>query len=136
MTKEELARCILKAMDAADIDGPGMAYINQPGADAPLETMDLSDVTIDGRFDMHKVADAVIQAMASTSGDGAPEANWVNISRLGSHFEEQIDVSSIKGSMRHRPRRTFSTDPEQPWVDGPAPILAPPGAPDRYLTIS
>lgn len=42
-----------------------------------------------------------------------PEPKWVSIERIGSPFEEEIDVSVPGGPMRHRRRGTDE------WIDGP-----------------
>jgi hypothetical protein len=49
------------------------------------------------------------------------EPNWIDVSHLGNmEYEEQIDVNSRVGAMRHR-RRSFSGECFYDWMTGPAP---------------
>lgn len=51
-----------------------------------------------------------------TSDDYAPGgANWVDVSRIGSNFQEEVDTNR-SGHYRHRDRGRVS-----PWVCGIAP---------------
>lgn len=48
------------------------------------------------------------------------EPEWVSITRLGSNYEEQVDVRSKNSDRRHR-RVTFTGEPVGEWKYGPAP---------------
>lgn len=45
------------------------------------------------------------------------EPNWVSIERIGSEFEEELDVSRPNGPRRHRRRGT------KEWFDGPPDLV-------------
>lgn len=52
------------------------------------------------------------------------EPEWIEITRMGSRYEEQLDVRAEKGSpneYRHR-QISFTGQAEHEWKPGPAPL--------------
>ena len=55
-----------------------------------------------------------------SSGFDIDGARWVEITTVGSAFEEELDVSRENGKFRHR-RRAKGADFHGPWIEGRAP---------------
>lgn len=49
-----------------------------------------------------------------------PGADWIDVTTMGSTYEEQTDKSRSAGAWRHR-RRAVGTEPNLPWKRGCAP---------------
>ena len=52
-------------------------------------------------------------------------AVWIDVQRLGSLYEEQIDGSRVRGHVRHRLRAEGPDTPHRPWIEGRAPDAVP-----------
>lgn len=50
------------------------------------------------------------------------EPEWIDITTVGSNFEEQLDRRSRPAVYRHRPR-AFTGEVEYQWSPGPAPLV-------------
>lgn len=52
------------------------------------------------------------------------EPEWMDLTSLGSPYEEQLDVRAAKPTYRHRVR-SFSGEVEGEWIPGAPPPVAP-----------
>lgn len=48
------------------------------------------------------------------------EPEWVDVTTVGSEYEEQLDIKSASNRMRHR-KRAFTGQDQYEWQEGPAP---------------
>lgn len=59
-------------------------------------------------------------AMLAKSEDHPVEPEWIDVTTLGSAYEEQLDLRAKRETFRHRPR-AFTGDAEHEWRPGRAP---------------
>jgi len=52
---------------------------------------------------------------------GKQESRWIAMNKMGSAYEEEMDVNSRETSIRHR-LRAFTGEPVNEWKPGPAPV--------------